>query len=54
MKALRAAADFNPELKDEWNDSVQDPMILLSTIFQRLNWNNENIEVCMHDHSFDL
>lgn len=45
MKALREAAKKDPMLKEEWIDGVQTPLSLISTVFRRLKWNDEDVEV---------
>ena len=45
MKALRDAAKKNSTVKEAWTDSVQNPMALLNSVFGRLSWNGNDIEV---------
>ena len=41
MKDIRTAAKNYPALQDEFRDSVQPPIILLSSLFQRLKLKDE-------------
>ena len=45
MKALRDAAKKDSTVKETWTDSVQTPMALLNSVFGRLSWNGNDIEV---------
>ena len=46
MKALRDAAAAQPEIKDAWTDSLQNPITLLNSVFGRLSYSNQPIKVC--------
>lgn len=50
MKSLREEGAKNPDIKDQWTDCVQDPISLLTTVFERLSWKENELKVNHQDH----
>lgn len=45
MKSLREEAARNPVFQEQWTDCIQDPMTLLTTVFSRLSWKDNDLKV---------
>lgn len=52
MKMLREAAGKKDGLECAWSESVETPISLITSMFQRLSWNEENIKVVLPDLSY--
>lgn len=46
MKALREMAIKHPDVRTAWVDSVQTPIALITEMFSRLKWNQQDLQVC--------
>lgn len=45
MKSLREEAAKDSQLKEQWTDCIQDPLALVTTVFGRLSWKENELKV---------